>query len=189
LVVCEDISAFRAVHPEVTNAIGNLGYGLSNSGELIRLYGPGRVLADSVRYDDAAPWPEAADGKGPTLELIDPALDNYLPESWQTSQAAGSPGKPNFPAIADGQALGQNYPNPADVSTIIPFSLNSAGFVEIRLYNLLGEQVALLLQGRRESTHYQLELDTTLLPPGLYLYVLTIDGSPTGVRKMVISRQ
>jgi hypothetical protein len=189
LVVCEDISAFRAVHPEVTNAIGNLGYGLSNNGELIRLYGPGRVLADSVRYGDAAPWPEAADGKGPTLELIDPALDNYLPESWQASQTGGTPGKPNFPAIADGQVLGQNYPNPADVSTTIPFSLNSAGFVEIRLYNLLGEQVALLLQGRREAADFQLELDTTLLPPGLYLYVLTIDGNPTGVRKMVITRQ
>lgn len=51
---------------------------------------------DAVAYFNDDPWPTAPDGNGPSLELIDPALDNTLPESWQGSvDMGGSPGAPN----------------------------------------------------------------------------------------------
>jgi len=49
-----------------------------------------------VSYSDGAPWPAAADGFGPSLELLDPSLDNSDPASWDSSlELRGTPGLPN----------------------------------------------------------------------------------------------
>ncbi|HUF62331.1 MAG TPA: lamin tail domain-containing protein [Verrucomicrobiales bacterium] len=69
------------------------GTALSNDGErLVLRTGEGAVIAD-VRYTDADPWPSAADGEGPSLEIVDPRLeplaDRYSPANWRPSAAAG----------------------------------------------------------------------------------------------------
>ena len=70
--------------------------GLSNGGEPIDLLAPGSSLLDHVAYDDDPPWPTAADGNGPTLELVNPALDNALASSWLASSSThGTPGTQN----------------------------------------------------------------------------------------------
>ena len=57
--------------------------GISGGGETIQLLAAdGVTLIDEVAYDDAAPWPGAPDGNGPS----DPTLDNSLAENWGTSQ-------------------------------------------------------------------------------------------------------
>ena len=96
LVVCEDLAAFQALFPGVANAIGDLGFGLGGNGDEVRLFDPGLIRRDIVAYDDTSPWPTEPDGNGPTLELIDPALDNNLATSWSASVAPhGSPGSAN----------------------------------------------------------------------------------------------
>ena len=95
LVLCADTAAFHSLFPEVLNYTGNFDFGLSGGGELISLYDFSGLLIDSVHYDDTEPWPEEADGNGPSLELIDPELDNALPESWVASGQHGTPGNPN----------------------------------------------------------------------------------------------
>jgi hypothetical protein len=53
-------------------------------------------VIDFVKYDDRDPWPVAADGDGPSLELIDTSQVNYLPENWGAGNVAGgTPGVPN----------------------------------------------------------------------------------------------
>ena len=91
VVICEDLAAFHALFPAVP-AIGNLGFGLGNGGDSVRLFDSAGLLYDSVVYDDAAPWPTEPDGQGATLELIGPYLDNSLASSWQASAGSGSPG-------------------------------------------------------------------------------------------------
>ena len=91
LVVTQDLTAFQLLFPAVS-AIGNLGFGLGKGGDSVRLFDSFGVLSDSVAYDDAAPWPTEPDGQGPTLELIDPFLDNSLAQNWQASLGNGSPG-------------------------------------------------------------------------------------------------
>ncbi|MBC8214908.1 MAG: CotH kinase family protein, partial [Candidatus Marinimicrobia bacterium] len=78
LILCRDTTAFMSLFPNQTNFIGNFNFGLSGSGELIRLFNQTGVLIDEVEYDDHSPWPEEADGNGPTLELINPNEDNEL---------------------------------------------------------------------------------------------------------------
>lgn len=71
---------------------------LSNSGETIRLVNPASETVDLVEYSPQPPWPAQANGKGPSLELKNPSLDNSRPENWQASSVAGgTPGAPNSP--------------------------------------------------------------------------------------------
>ncbi|MBC6993992.1 choice-of-anchor I family protein [Neolewinella lacunae] len=61
---------------------GNL---LGNGGEALQLLNSIGDVIDAVEYDDAAPWPLAADGSGPSLELFSPELDQNLGTSWIAS--------------------------------------------------------------------------------------------------------
>lgn len=58
---------------------------LSNSGESIVLLDATNAIIDSVLFDDTDPWPVEPDGNGPSLELIDAALDNNDGANWQFS--------------------------------------------------------------------------------------------------------
>ena len=96
IVLCRDTAAFSGLFPEVNNYLGDFDFGLSNGGELIRLFDNQENIIDSLTYDDEPPWPTEPDGNGPTLELIDPSLPNEDPENWRASTAPhGSPGQQN----------------------------------------------------------------------------------------------
>ncbi len=74
---------------------------LANEGELIVLRDPGGAMIDSVRYDDQPPWPVGADGQGPSLELLNPAVENHLADRWQASTVlGGTPGTDNSVQLA-----------------------------------------------------------------------------------------
>ncbi len=98
LVAARETASFSAIHPDVSNVVGDADFGLSGGGELVRIFDASGAIVDSLTYDDSAPWPEEADGNGYTLALTDPTCDNHLPECWNASaQMNGTPGAPNFP--------------------------------------------------------------------------------------------
>jgi hypothetical protein len=101
LVLCNDTTSFIALFPGVNNFIGNLDFGFSGGGELLRLFDSNGSLVDTVFYDDTAPWPEEPDGNGPTLELINSSFDNALAANWSASTGYGSPGSIN--TVSGGQ--------------------------------------------------------------------------------------
>jgi hypothetical protein len=86
---------FTNAFPNVSNYIGDFEFGLAGGGELLRLYNETGDLIDNVDYNDNDPWPEAADGDGPTLELIDAMSDNSFAENWAPSNGFGTPGSIN----------------------------------------------------------------------------------------------
>jgi len=94
LILCNDQAAFQGLFPDISNIIGDFQFNLSNGGDDVKFFSPGYSLIDSITYSDNPPWPIEADGTGATLELLDPELDNTLPENWQASADHGSPGKP-----------------------------------------------------------------------------------------------
>ncbi|MEZ6119801.1 MAG: lamin tail domain-containing protein [Pirellulaceae bacterium] len=69
--------------------VGPFGGQLSNSGERLVLSDALGNPADEVHYYDGGRWPEAADGGGSSLELINPWADNRLPENWRSSDESG----------------------------------------------------------------------------------------------------
>ena len=96
LVLCKNTDTFSQYFPNILNFIGDFGFGLSGGGELLRLFDSNGLLVDEVEYNDIAPWPTDPDGTGPTLELINPSLENDMASNWATSNAeGGTPGTEN----------------------------------------------------------------------------------------------
>jgi hypothetical protein len=87
--------------------------------------------------------------------------------------------------VPHGITLGQNIPNPAVSVTTIPFTLDKAGFVSLKIYDVLGREVATLLSRRFDAGTHQTECNTVDLQPGRYLYRLTA-GSETATGGMVV---
>jgi len=82
-------------------------------------------------------------------------------------------------------SLEQNYPNPFNPVTQIKFSLPQAGQVQMQVYNLLGEQVAELINEKVEAGIYSFTFDGANLPSGQYFYRLVTDNKVI-TRKMVL---
>ncbi len=96
LLLVEDNAAFEAGYGVLEQVGGVFGFGLSGGGERIALSSPTGCLVDAVEYDDALPWPLAADGGGASLELLDWYLPNENPSSWRASTVmGGTPGEVN----------------------------------------------------------------------------------------------
>ena len=71
---------------------------LDNAGETITLLGPLGETLQQFTYDDNAPWPAAADGDGPSLEINDPLGDPNDPANWHASAVSGgTPGTVSAP--------------------------------------------------------------------------------------------
>jgi hypothetical protein len=150
LVISSDRAKFEALFPQVSNLVGNTGFGLSGGGELIRLYDASGGLIDSLSYDDTDPWPTEPDGNGPTLELNHPEMDNSLGENWHASLENGTPGALNSfwldldrrdDPVVHKFGLYPNYPNPFNPETQIRFSLPAAGRVEVIVFNIAGQEI------------------------------------------------
>ncbi len=95
LVVCGNADYVRSTYG-INNAIGNFTGRLDDAGERIRLANSMGMLMDELRYDDRNPWPAAANGRGYSLELRRPSLDNEVSPSWFSSlELGGTPGKEN----------------------------------------------------------------------------------------------
>ncbi len=92
---------------------------------------------------------------------------------------------PDEESIPQTVELGQNYPNPFNPSTTIPFRLDRAGSVKLTVYNILGQQMAVLLNAELPAGSHRVQFQAQGLPAGIYLYRLE---TPTAqaVNKMLL---
>uniref|UniRef100_A0A7V2ZLS7 T9SS type A sorting domain-containing protein n=1 Tax=Ignavibacterium album TaxID=591197 RepID=A0A7V2ZLS7_9BACT len=81
--------------------------------------------------------------------------------------------------------LTQNYPNPFNPTTSISFTIPQAGNVKLAVYNLLGQEVAVLVNEFRDAGTYDVEFNASNLNSGVYLYKLEANGS-TFTKKMTL---
>ncbi len=94
LVIARTLEDFHYYHPDVQNVIGAFGFGLSDSGDMVRIFNQNLEQIDSVAYSDDPPWPVQADGDGATLQLLDPELPNEFAHNWSASLTLhGTPGR------------------------------------------------------------------------------------------------
>jgi gluconolactonase len=72
--------------------------------------------------------------------------------------------------------LFQNYPNPFNPTTRINYSVPKKDYISLKVYNLLGEEVMTLFEDIRQPGNYEVTLDGTKLPGGVYLYRLMVNN-------------
>ncbi|MBK7214266.1 MAG: lamin tail domain-containing protein [Bacteroidales bacterium] len=121
LVLYGDEGKFPPAFGWVSNRLGPFDFGLSGSGELLRLYDQNGKIRFSMAYDDDTPWPTEADGSGYTLEALDASgiMNDGL--NWFAGCLQGSPGGTFVTPCHTGseEAMPSEmdcrvYPNPAD---------------------------------------------------------------------------
>jgi hypothetical protein len=81
--------------------------------------------------------------------------------------------------------LEQNYPNPFNPTTNIRFQIPESGMVTLKVYNILGKEVATLVKEERSAGSYEVEFDASSLPSGVYFYQLKA-GSFIKTNKMIL---
>jgi hypothetical protein len=92
--------------------------------------------------------------------------------------------KPDGPG---GYALRQNYPNPFNPCTTIEYSIGSSSYVRLHIYDLLGREVALLVDERKERGSYAVDFDGSRFASGVYFYRLTA-GSFVETKKLLLAK-
>ncbi len=81
--------------------------------------------------------------------------------------------------------LSQNYPNPFNPSTNIAFQIADFSFVSLKVYDVLGREVAILINEEKESGKYEIEFNSYNLSSGLYFYTLKADNN-INTKKMIL---
>ncbi|MCH7772084.1 MAG: T9SS type A sorting domain-containing protein [Bacteroidetes bacterium] len=89
--------------------------------------------------------------------------------------------------IPDNYTLKQNYPNPFNPSTNIEYSIPSESFVELKVYDILGNEVVSLVNEQQQAGVYRAEFTADNLPSGMYFARITANEF-TKVVKMILLR-
>jgi hypothetical protein len=84
--------------------------------------------------------------------------------------------------------MSQNYPNPFNPTTIIKYSIAKPGMVKIKVYDVLGKEIATLVNGNKLAGNHQVEFDAEFyknLSSGIYFYKIEA-GEFTDIKKMML---
>ena len=183
LVLAKDMDLFSSSYPDINNVIGPFDFSLSGGGDQVRIFDNAGVLIDSVKYDDGDPWPVEPDGNGPTLELINPTLDNLLYESWAASTDNGTPGAQNSTynnlssdlksIIPEKIHLYPAYPNPFNPTTTISFDIPNtlAGTINalsLHVFNIKGQRVETLINETIKPGKHNIQWHPKNISSGVY---------------------
>ena len=128
-----------------------------NIDKVVILFNPNSSARDTMYFDD----------------LIGPPLIDYAGIHENTVSAS--------------LKLYQNSPNPAKEITHIDFQLSTPGKVSLKLYDILGNSIASLLDQNMKAGNYSMPVETASIPNGIYFYVLTKEGDSRSI-KMVVSK-
>jgi hypothetical protein len=110
--------------------------------------------------------------------LVLPVALTVLPTSAEPEHVAGLPTE---------YALYQNYPNPFNPTTMIRYDLKAAGQAKLTVYNLMGQEVATLVNAVQPAGTYRVPFDASRLGSGVYFYRLE-SGEFVKVAKMVVMK-
>ena len=113
------------------------------------------------------------------------AIENYLNEKYNVSITGIN--DPQDVKIPERFNLYQNYPNPFNPSTTISFSIPTSEFITIKVFDVLGKEVATLVNEEKSAGSYEVEFKASQLSSGIYLYKIRA-GSFVETKKMILLR-
>jgi hypothetical protein len=166
----------------------------------------GNEEASNYAYAD---WPIPIDLSYTDSDLLTAGLGgfplgdlNWFPSTYATWAAQAADEQAYIAGVLDGSItvgvqttkelpqkfqLQQNYPNPFNPSTAISYTIAKAGNVSLRVYNLLGQEVATLVNGFQAANTYSVNFNASNLASGVYVYELKAGNNVTS-KKMVLMK-
>ncbi|MCP5061125.1 MAG: T9SS type A sorting domain-containing protein [Ignavibacteriae bacterium] len=121
-----------------------------------------------------------------TTEISSEFNDQLFLADYKTGEeVAVTDVKQNNNSIPHEYLLEQNYPNPFNPSTKIRYSIPSFEFVTLKIYNILGSEVATLVNQKQTSGSYEVSFNATDLTSGIYFYQISTSNF-TQVNKMML---
>jgi len=85
-------------------------------------------------------------------------------------------------------SLNQNYPNPFNPSTTIEFNIPESGDVQLGVYDVLGKEVAVLINNSLDAGNHKVNFSAANLSSGVYFYSLKFNGKQTITKKMILAK-
>ncbi|MBT8378722.1 MAG: T9SS type A sorting domain-containing protein, partial [Ignavibacteria bacterium] len=83
--------------------------------------------------------------------------------------------------------LYSNYPNPFNPSTVIKYKIPDAGLVILKVYDVLGNEVSLLINEQKQAGRYEVSFDASNLSSGVYIYKMSVNDF-VSTRKMILMK-
>ncbi|MCU7497347.1 MAG: T9SS type A sorting domain-containing protein [Ignavibacteria bacterium] len=157
-----------------------------------------RLLSWDMQREGTGTW----DGNTSSNGILDGQLKF---DSFQLSYIPGNPesgficldnlraAKDSYMGVEEGDedlrpsnySLAQNYPNPFNPSTTLSYKLPEKSFVSLKVFDLLGREVATLVNSEQGAGSYKVEFNASNIPSGIYLYMLRTDNFQE-TKKMVL---
>ena len=156
------------------------GFGLSSGGETVWLENAGGFIIDSVvipALGTDTSWARKPDGSV-TFVKLSPVTKG--------ATNGGATAVEEQEAVVTRFALHQNYPNPFNPTTTISFDTPSASDVSVKVYDLLGREVATLVNGQLTAGRHTVTFDARNLASGVYLCRLSTEGFAATTRLLLM---
>jgi len=154
----------------------------------VHIFGESQVLLQTVKFHTSCSQPLHIGDQFGSLVLV-----GFIPEGETETENVSAVEDPNSaPANIKGFALFQNHPNPFNPETVIGFQLAKPGFVELSIYNTLGQEIRTLVQGEYQAGYHSVRWDGidnfgNRVAGGIYLYQIKA-GDFIEIRKMSFVR-
>ena len=116
----------------------------------------------------------------PQITMFNPVVENAV---WDTTRPIGIKGIGT--EIPKEYSLHQNYPNPFNPATVIKFDLPKDGNLSLKVYDIIGNEVAVIYDGYKQAGYYEADFNGFNFASGVYFYKLTA-GNYTAVKRMVL---
>jgi len=131
-----------------------------------------------------------------TASVVDDFFDYVTAPGITTIAGVWTVGEPAPPindvtveqtGIPESFFVDQNFPNPFNPSTRINYGLPAEALVSVRIYNLLGQELTTLFEGRQPAGRYTVQFDARDYPSGVYLYRVRA-GSTEIIKRMILMK-
>jgi hypothetical protein len=198
------VSGWSSVAMDTTSAGGrnfNIDTWFTNNGGRSYVNNTDVMLTDPFNLDNPNPIPTSSSpvltgaATPPNDGFFDQSAnfvgafgtDNWM-EGWTNFNPVGYPvsvEEEGLSGIASSFDISQNYPNPFNPSTKIVYTVSEAADISLTVYNIIGQEVAQLVNGFRNVGTYEVTFEAENLPSGLYLYTY-VAGSTRITKKMTL---
>jgi hypothetical protein len=131
-----------------------------------------------------------------TASIVDDLFDYVTAPGVTTIAGVWTVGEPAPPindvtvdrtGIPEAFFVDQNFPNPFNPSTRINYGLPAEALVGVRVYNLLGQEITTLFEGRQPAGRYTIQFDARAYPSGVYFYRVRA-GSTEIMKRMILMK-